>query len=281
MAREPAITQDQVSKAAEAISETGARPTARAIRERLGEGSMATVLKYLQAWKDAQIRPAEPPVTLPQPLQRGLIEFVAAEVDRSKTELRAELEAANQSNADLILESERQGLMIDNLNASLERAYAEKAELSGRLDQVVNERDAASHEAASERQAAEAARTELAKAELRLEAMPRLEKELGDLRNEIDSQRAKRTEAEQTAAVADARFQGAVEARKTAEAALDEAKKGVISKDEELASLRAELKEARASNSDLREKLATLNAKTPPARRTRRAVAPVPKKPRG
>ncbi|WP_225031017.1 DNA-binding protein [Paraburkholderia sp. XV] len=281
MAREPAITQDQVSKAAEAISETGARPTARAVRERLGEGSMATVLKYLQAWKDAQIRPAEPPVTLPQPLQRGLIEFVAAEVERSKAELRAELEAANQSNADLILESERQGLMIENLNASLERAYAEKAELSGRLDQVVNERDAASHEAATERQAAEAARTELAKAELRLEAMPRLEKELGDLRDEIDIQRARRTEAEQAAAVADARFQGAVEARKTAEAALDEAKKGINSKDEELASLRAELKEARASNSDLREKLATLSANTPrPARRARRAIAPLPKKPR-
>ena len=281
MAREPAITQDQVSKAAEAISETGARPTARAVRERLGEGSMATVLKYLQAWKDSQIRPAEPPVTLPQPLQRGLIEFVTAEVERSKTELRAELEAANQSNADLILESERQGLIIENLNASLERAYAEKAELSGRLDQVVNERDAASHEATTERQAAEAARTELAKAELRLEAMPRLEKELADLRDEIDIQRAERTAAEQAAAVADARFQGAVEARKTAEAALDEAKKGVNSKDEELANLRAELKEARASNSDLREKLATLSANTPrPARRARRAIAPLPKKPR-
>jgi chromosome segregation ATPase len=145
----------------------------------------------------------------------------------------------------------------------------------------VNERDAASHEAATERQAAEAARTELAKAELRLEAMPRLEKELGELRDEIDLQRVKRTEAEQAAAVADARFQGAVEARKTAETALVEAKKGVISKDEELASLRAELKEARASNSDLREKLATLSANTPPARRARRAIAPLPKKPRG
>lgn len=79
MVREPGITQDQVSKVAEKIRDEGARPTARAIRERLSTGSMATVLKFFQAWKDAQVHPAEAPVALPLGLQRGLIEFVALE----------------------------------------------------------------------------------------------------------------------------------------------------------------------------------------------------------
>ncbi|HEM7880099.1 TPA: DNA-binding protein [Burkholderia contaminans] len=54
MAREPNITQEQVSKTAEQIRDAGGRPTARAVRERLGTGSMATVLKFFQAWQDAQ-----------------------------------------------------------------------------------------------------------------------------------------------------------------------------------------------------------------------------------
>ncbi|MEX3969729.1 DNA-binding protein [Paraburkholderia caribensis] len=290
MARDASITQDQVSRAAEEIRETGGRPTARAIRERLGAGSMATVLKFLQAWQDAQVRPAETPVTLPQPLQRGLLDFVAAEVERSKTELRAELDVANQTNADLILESERQGLMIENLTASLERVHGEKAEMSGRLDQVVNERDAANHEAAAERQAAESARTELAKALLRLDAMPRLEKEIEELRGQLAAERAGRTEAEQEAAVAAARLEAAVDARKVADALLDEAKNHAQvneaeaknfaqAKEAEISALRKELKAAQSVASDLRERLAASAANR---RRTRRVLPPTaaPKPPR-
>lgn len=189
MAREPGITQDQVSKVAEKIREEGGRPTARAIRERLGTGSMATVLKFFQAWQDAQVRPAEAPVALPQGLQRGLIEFVATEVERGRSELLAELETARQANADLILESERQALQIQNLESLLEGVYAEKASLTGRLGQIEGERDEARGEAASERTAAESARTELAKSMLRLEAMPRLEKELDATRGELEKER--------------------------------------------------------------------------------------------
>jgi hypothetical protein len=252
MAREATITQDQVSRAAEGIRDAGSRPTARAIRERLGAGSMATVLKFFQAWQDAQVRPAEAPVALPQALQRGLLEFVAAEVERNRTELRAELDIANQANADLILESERQGLVVDNLTASLETAHAEKAELAGRLAQVEAERDAARHEAATERAAAESARTDLAKALLRLEAMPRLEKEIDDARRKLETERAARVNAEQAAAVAGAKLDAAVEARQVLGRTLEEAKRHEQEKHAELVSLRAELKEARAASDALR-----------------------------
>jgi hypothetical protein len=217
MAREANITQDQVSRAAESIRDAGDRPTARAIRERLGTGSMATVLKLFQAWQDAQVRPAETPVVLPQALQRGLLDFVAAEVDRSRAELHAELDIANQANADLIVESERQSLIVENLTASLEAAHAEKAQLAGRLAQVEAERDAAREEASAERAAAESARTDLAKALLRLDAMPRLEKDLDELRQELETERAIRVGAEQAAAVAAAKLEASLDARQALE----------------------------------------------------------------
>ncbi|WP_321874622.1 DNA-binding protein [Burkholderia ubonensis] len=255
MAREPNITQDQVSRAAESIRDAGERPTARAIRERLGTGSMATVLKFFQAWQDVQVKPAETPVALPPALQRGLLDFVAAEVERSRIELRADLDIANQSNADLILEAERQALLVENLTASLESVHAEKAELAGRLGQIEAERDAARHDASSERAAAESARTDLAKALLRLEAMPRLEKDLADARRDLDAERAVRVTAEQASAVAAAKLEASLEARQAVERTLDEYRLREHEKDSELAAARAELKEAHAATDALREQL--------------------------
>ncbi|NHC06394.1 DNA-binding protein [Azonexus fungiphilus] len=51
MPREPSITQEQVNAAANAIRAAGAKPTARAVRALLGNGSMNTVLGFLRAWQ--------------------------------------------------------------------------------------------------------------------------------------------------------------------------------------------------------------------------------------
>lgn len=255
MAREPSITQEQVSRAAETIRDAGGRPTARAIRERLGAGSMATVLKLFQAWQDAQIRPAEAPVSLPQTLQRGLLDFVAAEVERSRLELRTDLDIANQTNADLIVECERLGLIVDNLTATLEAVHAEKAELAGRLTQVETDLDSCRQEAATERQAAEVARTELAKALLRLEAMSRLEGDLVAARNDAAAERAGRVAAEQASAVALAKLDAAIEARKQLEAGLLEVKEREALVRAELVSVRADLKQELSTSASLRDQI--------------------------
>jgi DNA repair exonuclease SbcCD ATPase subunit len=255
MAREPSITQEQVSRAAETIRDAGGRPTARAIRERLGAGSMATVLKLFQAWQGAQIRPAEEPGSLPQSLQRGLLDFVAAEVERSRLELRTELDIANQTNADLIVECERLGLIVENLTAALEAVHAEKAELAGRLTQVETDLDGCRHEAATERQGAEVARTELAKALLRLEAMPRLEGDLVVARKDAAAERVGRVDAEQASAVALAKLDAAIEARKQLDAALLEAKERETVVRAELVSVRADLKQELATSATLRDEI--------------------------
>lgn len=54
MAREAQVTEQQFNVAAGQLQKEGRSVTARAVRDILGIGSMATILKYLQAWKASQ-----------------------------------------------------------------------------------------------------------------------------------------------------------------------------------------------------------------------------------
>ncbi len=222
MAREATITQEQVNAAADAIRAGGAKPTARAIRDQLGTGSMATVLKFLQVWQSGQVKPAAQDVTLPPALTRALVDFIGQEVAQARAGLEADLATAQQSQADLIGESERQTATIEAQGEALDMAHAEKAELQGKLGQMETDLATARDEAARERQAAEAARTELAKAQLRLEALPRIEAEADRLRGELDAERRARVEAEQKAAVLESKVEYETGLRQKAEADLVE-----------------------------------------------------------
>ena len=207
MAREATITQDEVNVAANQLKAAGTQPTARAVREALGIGSMATVLKLLQVWKSGQAKVADVPATIPAGLHKALMEFVGQEVAANRAAVEAELVASQQANGDLISESERQTEMISRLDSLVETLQGEKAELSGRLSQLKTELEELRKTAAENHQAAEAARTEQAKLQLRLEGIPRLEAEVEQLKGLLESERAARTEAEQASAVAVARLE--------------------------------------------------------------------------
>lgn len=201
MPREATITQEQVNAAADAIRASGSKPTARAIRDHLGTGSMATVLKFLQVWQSGQVKPTMQDVALPPALNRVLVDFIGQEVAQARAGLEADLVMSQQQQADLIAESERQAATIEAQATALEQTQADKAELQGKLGQMEVDLATARDEATRERQAAESARTELAKAQLRLDALPRIEAEANRLREGLDAERHARTEAEQNAAV--------------------------------------------------------------------------------
>jgi chromosome segregation ATPase len=202
MARETTLTQEQINAAADAIRAAGGKPTARAVREHIGSGSMATILKFLQAWQGGQIKPAEQGVTLPPALQRLLIDFIGQEIAGARAGIEAELVTAQTALADLITESERQASTIELQAQALDASMATQAEQAGRMGQLESDLARAGDDAQQERLAAEAARTELAKALLRLEAMPRLEREVDSLRADLADEHQARTHAEQAAAVA-------------------------------------------------------------------------------
>lgn len=201
MAREPTITQEQVNAVADAIRAGGGKPTSRSVREQLGGGSMATVLRFLQVWQAGQVRQADAPIALPSALQRAIVDFLESEVASAKSTLESDLAAAQQANADLIAESERQERQIEEQAAAIEVLLAEKAALNGRLGQMESDLAVARDDANAERQGAEHARTELAKALLRLEGVPRLEADLISVRAELETERRSRIDAERLVAV--------------------------------------------------------------------------------
>jgi hypothetical protein len=251
MPREATITQEQVNAAADAIRASGTKPTARAVRETVGGGSMATVLKLLQVWQGGQIRVEEGPVVLPPGLQRALVDFIAQEVARSRADLESDLACAQQANADLIAESERQASTIEMQAIALESAQAEKAELIGRLAQVESDLARATEDVAGERNAAELARTEMAKTQLRLEALPTLEAENERLRAALEEERTARTDAQRQSATAEMKATGLGERLADAQAQLAEQKQRSSMLETDKRRLEAEIaaagKEARES----------------------------------
>jgi len=207
LARESTITQEQVNAAAERFQSSGIRPTNRAIREALGSGSMATIVKYLRAWRAGQPQQCESPVVLPLALQRVLVDFLGQEVAVAKAGIENELAIAEQTSTDLILESERQATALEVQEKEIERLRADNATLQGRLAQLVNEIEATQSALETQRQAAETARTEVARHEVRLEELPKLKQEIERLQVALEKERAGRASAEQAAAISTARLE--------------------------------------------------------------------------
>lgn len=232
MGREAKITYEQVAAAADAMCAANLRPSSRTVRERLGNtGSMGTINRLLQEWKLTKERHVAQPLTLAPVLQRAILDFMAQELATAKAQFESALAEQRQEMTDLAIENERQGVDIeDRINAEV-ALRAELATLQGRIAQTEGELANARHETIGEREDAAKARIELAKALLRLEAMPRLEADLGALREELKTERLERTAATQQAAVLEAKLEAARERAVQAEAFGAEARAAAISRD--------------------------------------------------
>lgn len=245
MGREAIISYEQVAAAADTMKAAGSKPTSRAIRERLGNvGSMGTINRHLQAWRAGQERQIASALALPPAVQRSILDFMGQELASAKAGLESDLAEQQQEAADLAIENERQSADIEDKADALTALHAELATLQGRLGQMEIDLSAAKDDADRERKAAEVARTELAKSLLRLEAMPRLEADLADLRAELNKELQSRVSAEQQAAVLTAKLEASTDRVAKAEtAAIDAIKEARQARDEA-----AELRGKRAGN---------------------------------
>lgn len=285
MPREATITQEEVNAVADRIRAAGGKPTARGVREELGRGSMATVLRLLQTWQAGQGRAPEIPVALPPALQRALVDFIGQEVAAAKLNLEQDLVNAQQAQKDLIAENESQAADLEGLQMTLEEMQAEHSQLEGRYAQLQTDFAEAKQVGESQRQAAESARTEIAKLHLRLEGVPQLEAEVARLREALETERSARVAADQAAAVAGAKLeqcQASVEDLKTRlareesdvrEANQEAAKlRGQVntlqgsldSTGKELAQTKEEARRAEALAAELKGQLAALSKKAEP-----------------
>lgn len=208
MARESSITFEQVAAAADNIKAQSQKPTARNVREALGAGSMATVLKFLQQWQSGQVRQSQTiDDTLDVSIVRAISNQIATKVQEATADATAQLADLQSETDTLITENERQAAELENKAVELAALQEQHSALAGRTEQLEDENERQAAALLAERQASEGARVELAKAELRLEAVPRIEAEIEKVRLELDEERKKSSSLHEAAAVANAKLE--------------------------------------------------------------------------
>ncbi|AXK38494.1 DNA-binding protein [Crenobacter cavernae] len=206
MPRAPKISQQQVDTVAAEMQAIGEAPTVRAVRSALGAGSNHTVAKLLNDWKSRNAQAHQEASELPAGVRQALGDWVAQAIATATAALRTELATTQQDNSDVIAESERLAVELDEQTQGLNRLATEKAELLGRLSQLETELELARKAVMTQQQAAEAARSESTTLRLRLEALSRLENEVERRRKGLEEERARRIAAEQAVAVGSARL---------------------------------------------------------------------------
>ncbi|CAJ0807836.1 hypothetical protein R77560_04633 [Ralstonia thomasii] len=234
--KQPLVTYESVSAAAESLANGGQRPSVRAVLGVLGGGSPNAVLPFLQVWKAARPAIKAADVTIDPRIASILAEQISVAVaDATRA---AEARAADlESDAEAVAEAGRAAeARAEELAAELARVQSENQQLTGRVSALVEEMDQVKKDAAAaitearadthrEREAAEQARQALARAELRLESMPALEAQVRDLRSQVETEHRARNAAEKAAAVAEAERNAAVRHAEAAEQAHQEFRK--------------------------------------------------------
>lgn len=205
MAREASITYEQVAAVCNKIAAEGGSPGSRNVREVLGSGSSATILKFIQQWKGGQERQSQAiDDTLDPSVVRAISNQIAERVQAATADATVRLAELQSETNNLIADAERQAALVEAQAEMLATLQGEKATLAGRLAQVESDLERSAKDVANERQAAEVARTELAKVLVRLDAMPRIEAENDRLRAELEQARIDAAKQHEIAAVATA-----------------------------------------------------------------------------
>jgi chromosome segregation ATPase len=247
MARTESITFEQVANAANTLKAAGVKPNSRNIREALGSGSMSTVCRHLAKWSATQ-QPAGQVVddVVDPSVIRAISGYVSTKVHEATSLATAALADLQDEHNALITESERLSSDLDIADAERASLSDQMAAMAGRIAQLEADAVRAAQDLLHERQAAEFARVELAKAELRLEAVPRIEREVEQLRQSLEGAKTHTAEQHEAAAVAQAKYEAAERAAAAASAATVEASTRAQQTEQALAAERLAVQSAMA-----------------------------------
>lgn len=202
MGREASTSYERVCNAIDELLTQGIKPSVRAVRTLVGGGSMSTINKHLQQWRETHAHESDiSPRLLPPKLQRAVFEFIDQEVTRVHVDLEEALSETKRDMRALADENERLYGEVASLNADIGALTDGKAALEGRISQLLADLASARQEAAAERQNAEFERIELAKTKQRLETLALMEREAERARRDFEVQRDARVQAEQEVAV--------------------------------------------------------------------------------
>lgn len=137
MARTSTITFDQVAAAANAIKAAGEKPTARRVREALGTGSMATVLRFFQQWQgsgSAASDDDQEEVTLDPAIIKAITTAIAAQVAAASVDAAQRIAELEGERAALMQEVERMAVDVEELEKDCGVCRESAARLEGERD---------------------------------------------------------------------------------------------------------------------------------------------------
>jgi colicin import membrane protein len=239
---EKKVTFENVAAAAEALIAEGSRASVRKITAKLGGGSPNSISDFLNQWKGG--RPVVKAVDIQiDPRINAIIgEQISSAIAVASASALADKAEAEETLDMIKFSAKETQSLADSLAADLQTATVQVQTMSGQIEQLKADAERVKADAAAavdkanaalavERQAAETARVELAKAELRLEAFPRIEAEIKQVRAELAAERqaaakelatARSLSAElhELAAVAQAKLESEVVLRKSVSAQL-------------------------------------------------------------
>lgn len=186
MARISNITFDQVAAAANAIKAAGDKPTARRVREALGTGSMATVLKHFQRWQggggnvDQGDVDEQQEITLDPAIVKAISTAIAAQVAAASAESASRIAELQGEIAALIQENERLTTENEIIDAELKDKTDTNATMTGKLYGKTDENRRLIDDLQVERKAREAADVSAEVAKARLAATDEIRQSLAD-----------------------------------------------------------------------------------------------------
>ena len=187
MARKPTITQEQVNDAANQLIAAGQTVTNRAILEKLGSGSMATVVSLVQNWRSGQVRTSAMIDDAIDPdVSKSISNMMAKKISEATAEANAKIAELQNDLTSVINENERQAIQIDEQQAELEQLRGTVQNQSGQIEQLSVDLIRAQEHAAGEAKSREAAVVSLAKAELQIESLPVLKADLAAYRAKFE-----------------------------------------------------------------------------------------------
>ena len=222
------VTNEQISAAIEQLNAEGAKPTIRAVRERLGNmGSPNRIQPLLAAWHDKS-RPAEAAAAvLAEGLQQSLGELFARERSAAIATKLEEIGDLKEQISELSSEGARledENAVLQEHNETLIAEQAQAGAVAGqqaqRIEQLEFEQQRLQQQA--QQQTQELA-TALAKLDMQQQQKQQQQQRIDQLATDFDAARQQTNEARQAAAVAEAKLSAAVAAQASTQAAAEQA----------------------------------------------------------
>jgi colicin import membrane protein len=201
------VTFEEVAAAAAALLANNEKATLRAVRSYLGTGSMGTITQHLTKWNQGE--KAEPTVeTLPNTIQNAILCEIGRATSAARFAAEEKLASVEVDRNLLAEENEKQAALLVELEKQLFELHELFQQQKGACEQLRADLEQAKESSSQERSIADVAQRTIAKYELQLEAMPKLEQGIKDLRIELAEVCKARTSAEKEAAVSAATLAG-------------------------------------------------------------------------